>query len=324
MISYVCTEEDNGVLLSSLLTGRLDIYSSTLSRLKYGGGIYINGEPVHVRRAVKAGDLVELDLDKAETPSEIPPEEVPLDIIYESAGLIAVNKPAMSVVHPTCFHRTGTVAAGIVNYYRSKGISSGIHLVNRLDLGTSGILIFARYGLAQERMRREAEAGTYRKIYLGVLDITDRAPEGIRPGLQGTVDAPIARDRSSIINRKVDPSGSEAVTDYHIIAVNESRGKALAAFSLRTGRTHQIRVHMNHIGLPLACDSLYNPACLGDKNSHQLLHQYYAAFEEPITKERTELTCPVPEEFEPYFPGEIEKGMLRKLSPERLFPQPRI
>ena len=333
MISYTCTEDDNGILLSSLLTDRLDIYSSTLSRLKFGGGIFLNGIPVHVRREVRAGDKVEIDLSRAETPSEIDPEDIPLDIIYESDGLIAVNKKAMSVVHPTCFHRTGTVAAGIVNYYKIRGLNSGIHLVNRLDLGTSGILIFAKYGLVQERMRREAEEGQYIKIYLGILDIETadaaddtnghapyNAPE---PGFEGTVNAPIARDRTSIIGRKIDPAGSEAITKYKIIAVNKQKNKALAAFSLLTGRTHQIRVHMKHIGMPLTGDSLYNQAYLQDKNSHQLLHQYYAAFTEPLSGESAQITCPVPEEFEKHFPDQFEGGKLIDPSSLYSFQQPR-
>lgn len=319
MIKYVCQKEDDGILLSSLLQSRLDVYTATLRKLKAGGGIYLNGESVHVRRPVREGDTVEIDLSKAETPSMIPPEPVPLDIIFESEGLIAVNKPAVSVVHPTCFHRTGTIAAGIAAYYKENGISAGMHLVNRLDLGTSGILLFAKYGLVQERMRRQAETGGYRKIYLGVAD-TSRVKESDLPaeGNTGTVNVPIARDRTSIIRRKTDPEGAAAITDYKILKTDPARQKALIAFSLVTGRTHQIRVHMSHEDMPLWGDSLYNPA-FENLNTHQLLHQYYASFTEPLSGEPVRIECPVSKEISGEFPDTFENGLLKN-SGSVLFP----
>ncbi|MBO4326655.1 MAG: RluA family pseudouridine synthase [Clostridia bacterium] len=309
MIRYVCTSEDENIILSSLLSGRLDIYSSTLRKLKAGRGIYLNGQPVHVRRNVHEGDIVELDLDSAETPSQIPAEPWIPEIIFESPGLLAVNKPASSVVHPTCFHRTGTIASGVVNYYAQQGLNSGIHLVNRLDLGTSGLLLFAKYGLVQERMRKQAESGGYTKLYVGVLDISGGAVD-IYPGKAGVINAPIARDRTSIIKRKVSEDGDSALTKYKIIAVDNARNRALAAFSLVTGRTHQIRVHMSYAGFPLAGDSMYNPAFYENETSHQLLHQYRATFTEPLTHERITLCCPVPEDISSEFPELFTDGRL--------------
>ena len=307
MIRYVCKSEDENVLLSSLLPGRLDIYTSTLRKLKVGGGIFLNGEPVHVRRFVHEGDVVEIDLSKAETPSQIPPEPWLPEIIYESPGMLAVNKPAMSVVHPTCFHHTGTIAAGVVNYYNKTGLNSGIHLVNRLDLGTSGLLLFAKYGLVQERMKSQAASGEYKKVYIGVIDVPNGRND-IVPGFTGTVDAPIERDRSSIIKRKVGEGGDPSVTKYTILAAYKQTGKALAAFSLLTGRTHQIRVHMSHIGLPLTGDTMYNPAYdettekISTEGPHQLLHHYRASFTEPLTAERVTVRCPVPKNIAGSFP----------------------
>ncbi|MBP5633132.1 MAG: RluA family pseudouridine synthase [Clostridia bacterium] len=301
MIRYVCGIEDENVLLSSLLTGRLDIYSSTLSRLKAGGGIYLNGEAVHVRRPVHEGDIVEIDLACAEIPSQIPAEPWLPEIIFESEGLIGVNKPAISVVHPTVFHREGTIAAGVVNYYQQKGIRAGIHIVNRLDLGTSGLMLFAKYGLVQERLRKQAERGEYTKIYIGVAD-TRNPEQTLRAGDRFDIDAPIARDRTSIIKRKVDPDGDPALTKVKILSVNEEKHTALAAFSLVTGRTHQIRVHMSHAGFPLLGDSMYDPAFYESENTHQLLHQFRSEFTEPLTQEHMRIYCPLPDEISSEYP----------------------
>ena len=309
MIRYVCTKEDDNILLSSLLSSRLDIYTSTLRKLKAGGGIFLNGEAVHVRRNLHEGDLVEIDLSRAETPSRIPPEPLDLDIVFEDEGILAVNKPAMSVVHPTCFHRTCTIAAGVVDHYNRSALNSGIHLINRLDLGTSGLLLFAKYGWVQEQLRRQAEAGDYKKTYIGIVDTGSfTAREILVPGYTETIDLPIARDLSSIINRKIDPEGDRAVTIYKVLAADDTKQKALLSFSLLTGRTHQIRVHMSHIGLPLTGDSLYNPEYAGRNDTHQLLHQYRSEFNEPLTGERLTLTCPVPENFSNIFPELFENG----------------
>ncbi len=335
IITYICGEKDEGVRLSDILKSRMNIFSSTLKRLKAHGGIFLNGENAHVNVTVKNGDTVRADLSAAEIPTLIPPEEPEPEIAYESESLLAVRKNAMSVVHPTCFHRTGTVAANVALYYRNRGIKAGIHLVNRLDLGTSGLLLFAKSGWAQEIMRREAEEGSYRKTYIGICDVTDYDGP-CEEGFTETVDLPVARDLSSIIKRKVDPEGSRAVTVFRIIAADRSRKRILAAFSLLTGRTHQIRVHMSHIGLPLTGDTLYSPLYMTGREEgpterarsetqdghqpHQLLHHYQCGFDDPLSGVRTVVSCPAPEEFTELFPGCFSGGLLLPPYARYLFP----
>lgn len=309
-LHYACGPEDEGGVLLYVLKDKLGIFTTTLRKLKSGNGIFVNGHPVHVRERLRAGDRIDIDLAAAETPSEIPPEPVELDIIFENAGLLAVNKPASCVVHPTCFHREGTIAAGIVNYYRTRGINAGMHFVNRLDLGTSGLLLCAKAGLIQERLKLQAEAGLYTKIYLGVLD-TAAFPQknALRRGFRGRIDAGIARDTSSIIRRRIDPQGRPATTFFKILETDRAAGRALAAFALVTGRTHQIRVHMSGIGLPLAGDSLYGPAYEGG-GTHQLLHQYKIKFTDPLEGVPVTLECPVSSEISDVFPAAFRGGML--------------
>ena len=309
-LHYICGPEDNGGVLLNVLRDKLGIFTTTLRRLKSGNGIFMNGQPVHVREKLKAGDRVDIDLSAAETPSEIPPEPLELDVVFENAGVLAVNKPATSVVHPTCFHRENTIAAGIVNYYRAHGINAGMHFVNRLDLGTSGLLLCAKAGLIQERLKLQAETGQYTKLYLGVLDTARFSQKNaLKRGFRGLIEAGISRDTRSIIKRRIDPQGKPAVTFFKILEIDTAADKALAAFSLATGRTHQIRVHLSGIGLPLTGDSLYAPDCEGG-DTHQLLHQYKTNFTDPLDGAPVTIECPVIKEISDVFPAVFHGGLL--------------
>ena len=156
-------------------------------------------------------------------------------------------------------------------------------------------MIAAKYGYVQEHIKRQAEDGTYVKKYIGKADVSayDGAFGRLEPGFEGTVDAPIARDRSSIIKRKIDPDGDRAVTHFTVLSVDGTDGTARMEFRLETGRTHQIRVHCAYAGFPLVGDSLYNPAFSdgrGSDGTHQLLHAWRAEFTDPLTGEKEVLT----------------------------------
>ena len=326
--------------LNALLSNSAGIPGSTLRRLRRAGAITVNGHIPLPDVELVPGTTVLVDLSAAEQPSDLPPDAPLPEIVYEDGLLIAVNKPPLTVVHPTCFHQSGTSAAGIARYYRDNNIRAGIHFVNRLDLGTSGLLLAAKCGFMQEYMRRQAEAGRYSKTYLGICERAENGPgdpELAREGARMTVDAPISRDLSSIILRKIDPDGKRAVTEVTVLAVSGDRRKILAAFSLLTGRTHQIRVHMSYKGWPLSGDTLYGAGAVPrtarltpdeaeaeakkpGSGVHQLLHAWSAGYIQPFTGEKKRITCPVPQEFIQEFPeafdtsGELAGAPLSVLS----------
>jgi len=328
VLSIVCNDSFHTRKLNTLLSGAVGISGSTLKHLRRAEAVTVNGQYPLANIELSPGDTVRVDFPAIEQPSDLPDEPQLPDVVYEDGLLLAVSKPPLTVVHPTCFHQTGTSAAAIARYYRENNIRAGIHFINRLDLGTSGLLLMAKTGFMQDYMRRQAEQGQYIKTYLGICE---QAADGsadmafANAGARITVDAPISRDLSSIILRKVDPEGKRAVTDVTVLAVSADRQKLLAAFTLHTGRTHQIRVHMSHKGWPLTGDTLYGNGAvpripgftreqaeeakkLPGSGVHQLLHAWSARYIQPFSGEPVRITCPVPAEFIQEFPDAFDSS----------------
>ncbi|MBR5281072.1 MAG: RluA family pseudouridine synthase [Clostridia bacterium] len=304
IISYVCQDADEGRMISEILHTPLHLYAGTIRALKNRNGILLNGIPVRVGTKVRAKDRITLDMNKGEILPDIPGEPIPLEILYEDDSLLAVNKPAGMVVHPTVFHQSGTLANALVGYWNEKQIQSGLHFVSRLDVGTSGIILIARNGYVQEHLRRQAEEGTFRKIYHGYVR-NDQVSAITRKGHTDTIRLPIARKEGSIMERKVSPDGDTAVTHYEVLAVSAKQPVSKLAFRLETGRTHQIRVHCKYSHFPLVGDTLYgiqndptdNLPDLPCNLDHQALHAREVSLIHPITKEELHLTAPYPPEW---------------------------
>ena len=304
VITYICKEADEGRMISEILHTPLALYSGTIRALKNRNGILLNGIPVRVGTKVREKDRISLDMNKGETLPDIPGENIPLEILYEDDSLLAVNKPAGMVVHPTVFHQRGTLANALVGYWTEKDIQSGLHFVSRLDVGTSGIILIARNGYVQEHLRRQAQEGIFRKIYHAYVR-NELVPAITQVGHTGTIDLPIARKEGSIMEREVSPNGDTAVTHYEVLSVSQTIPVSKLAFRLETGRTHQIRVHCKYSHFPLVGDTLYgiqndpaeNLPDLAYNLDHQALHAREVSFIHPITKEVLQLTAPYPPEW---------------------------
>ncbi len=303
-ITYICQETDGGRMISDILRKPLTLYAGTVRALKNRNGIFLNGIPVRVGTRVRPKDKLVLDMNKGEMLPNIQGEDIPLDILYEDASLMAINKPAGMVVHPTVFHQEGTLANALVHYWKRSGIDAGLHFVSRLDVGTSGIILVARNGFVQEHLRRQAENGTFRKIYHGYVH--NSQVEALKEvGFCGTVQLPIARKEGSIMEREVSSQGAAAITHYKVLSKSDIFPVSLLEFRLETGRTHQIRVHCKYSNFPLIGDTLYgetkDPAImLPDLNmglKHQALHAREVSLLHPITQEQLCIKAPYPPEW---------------------------
>lgn len=305
VITYICQESDNGRMISDILHNPLALYAGTIRALKNRNGILLNGIAVRVGTKVRPKDRITLDLNKGETLPEITGEAIPLEILYEDDSILAVNKPAGMVVHPTVFHQQGTLANALVHYWKEHHIQAGLHFVSRLDVGTSGVILVARNGYVQEHLRRQAEKGVFRKIYHGYVR-NDRVETLREPGFQGTVNLPIARKEGSIMERKVSPEGADAITHYQVMKVCTSQPISLLKFQLETGRTHQIRVHCKYSEFPLVGDTLYGTLEAPEDSlpelpyalDHQALHAREVSFQHPISGEFIQLVAPYPPEWQ--------------------------
>ena len=234
--------EADGALLRSFL--RRCSVSADLSRaVKFrGGGFFADGVPILANRRVEAGQVVSFELPP-EGEGVAPQSGIPVNIVYEDAFALVLEKPPRLAVHPTMNYPLGTLANGYAAWAAQRGNSPVFRPVNRIDKDTSGLVLAAQNGYAAPLL-----AGRVEKLYYAVV-------EGELPLGQGVIDAPIGRQGGSIIGRCVTPDGKPSRTEYTILKAEN--GLSLAACVPVTGRTHQIRVHFASIGHPLAGDDLY-------------------------------------------------------------------
>ena len=229
--------------LSSFLTGELKMSSSLMNKLKWGDAIQVNGVPQRTNYPVRPGDLVAVRLDEEEP--EYPAEEGSLDILYEDDYLLAVDKPAGMLIHPSrsCF--SGTLANLVAGYYARIGQKSAFHPMTRLDRDTFGIVLLAKNAHVHTLLQSTPVQKTYHALTFG-------APEAE----QGIIDAPIARKPLPSLLREIREDGKPSVTRYRVIERNEKLCKL--ALEPVTGRTHQLRLHCMHSGFPILGDPQYN------------------------------------------------------------------
>ncbi len=221
----------------------LGLSVTLVKKAKYGG-IILNGSPVTVRAPVHEGDIIEIYTDSA-TSEGIPPMDIPLRVLYEDEDILAVDKPTNMPTHPSKGNNLPTLANAVMGYYGGDFV---FRSVNRLDRDTSGIVVIAKNQISAAALSSSMKKGLWNKKYHALVD-------GIPSPMEAVIDAPIERVCEGNIKREVRADGKRAITKYRV--VNEMNDSSLCEVILLTGRTHQIRVHMAHIGHPLCSDFLY-------------------------------------------------------------------
>lgn len=277
----------DGRPIKHFLRGELGISSTLLKTLKWReGAITRNGESVHVNAPLRTGDLVRVRLDeRAPRERDVPPLALPLDVVYEDEDLLVLNKPAGLAMHPMSTDLAAPSLAGALVAYLGEG--SVPHFVSRLDKGTSGLLIAAKSGYVHELLRRALHSDALHREYLAL------AVGHVTPP-RGTISAPIARAEGSLVRRCVAPEGLPSVTEYEVLSHHGAL--SLVRLAPLTGRTHQLRVHLAHLGYPLAGDWLY-----GTEDTTLIarpaLHSHALSFTHPLTGAPLHFTVPLPEDM---------------------------
>ncbi len=238
---YACDDRLPTDMKSFLYSHGLSV---TLVKKAKHGGIFLNGTAVTVRATVNLGDRVEIYL-KEEKSEGIPPMDIPLNVLYEDDDILAVDKPTNMPTHPSKGNNLPTLANAVMGYFGGDFV---FRSVNRLDRDTSGVVIIAKNQISASALSSSMKKGLWHKKYHAIID-------GCPSVKEGRIDAPIERIEEGNIKRTVRPDGKRAITDYRVI--QEYDGCSLCEIRLLTGRTHQIRVHMAHIGHPLRSDFLY-------------------------------------------------------------------
>lgn len=281
-ISYTVPAEFDGVQAQVFLKSR-GISRRVLTALKRSGGLTRGGGILRTVDAVHAGEVITLQLDGGETSVAANPE-LSADIVYEDEDVVVFNKPPFMPVHPSQRHHDDTLA----NLFAARYPGLPFRPINRLDRNTSGLCVCAKNQFAAAAL-----SGSISKVYYAITD-------GTPPG--DTVDAPIGRLGDSVIERCVTPDGKPAVTHFRKIA---GERRALLRITLETGRTHQIRVHMAHIGFPLCGDDMYGGDCTAI--SQQALHCGEVEFTLPVSGERITISAPLPDDMAAILDGTNER-----------------
>ena len=264
----------------------------------------MNGKPAKAAQKLAPGDSVELDVPEPREP-EAKPEDIPLNVVYEDASLLVINKPRGLVVHPAAGNERGTLVNALLSHCDDlSGIAGELKpgIVHRLDKDTTGLLVVAKNDEAHLSLSKQIGEKSARRIYLALV-------EGNVPEDSGRVDAPLGRSRADRKKIAVVEDGRAAATQYRVL--ERFGDTTLVECSLETGRTHQIRVHMKHIGHPVAGDPVYGIRKQRFNVEGQLLHAARLSFTHPATGERMEFSAPLPEDFQRILDG------LRKRGPQR-------
>lgn len=250
-------------------------------------GILLNGKPARLNAPFAPGSLLTVTIREDASSKKIMPVELPLDVIYEDEDLMVINKAAGIPIHPSQNNYDNTLANALAYHYQQLGEPFVFRCIGRLDRDTSGLTIVAKHSVSAGILGTCLAAKSIRREYLAIA----RGP--ITPSL-GTIAAPLGRKPGSIIERCVDfEHGEPAVTHYHVL--EEKNGYSLVSLILETGRTHQIRIHLKHLGYPLIGDYLYNPDY--EVIHRQALHSRRLTFPHPMTGELMDFSAPLPDDM---------------------------
>ena len=301
-LRFVLDDAEAGIRLDSFLAEHIDEWSrSRLKKLIEDGDVTVNGAAVKSSYKLRDGDIVEAEL--SESPDErFEPEDIPLDVVFEDEYLAVINKPAGMIVHPGAGVSHGTLANAIAYRFRFSGgdeKTTRVGIVHRLDKDTSGLIVIGKNELTTEKLSAQFHDRKVTKSYITLV-------HGFVRKLNGKIDQPIARDRSNRTKMAVDKNGRNAVSFYSVRKRFEQF--TLMDVNIKTGRTHQIRVHMAHLNHPVVGDETYNAGRDNQIDNPKLrsavkklgrffLHAEKLSFVHPVTKEQREFIQPLPDEL---------------------------
>ena len=287
---HIVTNEEEGLTINQILRLNYKFSSRFRTKMKYQSLVDLNGSPAPGYLRPAAGDVIGVRLP--EETSDFPPENIPLDIVYEDDDLILINKQPGIIVHPTKGHPEHTIANAVMYYMQETGQSFKVRFANRIDMDTTGIIIVAKNANAQNDLSNQMRRGTVIKRYIALV-------EGCIGEDHFTIDLPIGRpDQVSIQRCVMSEGGKDAVTEVQVLDRFESDEfgpHTLVGVVLHTGRTHQIRVHLSHIGHVIAGDELYGGRT--DLIPRQALHAYHIEFTHPASGEYMTFETDYPEDI---------------------------
>lgn len=287
MLIYVVDPEDHLTYLRDVFKKKLPVSHALLVRLKVQEKIRVNGQLAHTNYRLQPGDRITVDLNLDEA-SHILPQDIPIDIIYQDDDIMVINKPAGMAIHPIKEKLTDTLANAVTYYWSQRGESRLFRPINRLDKGTSGLVLVGKSQYAHQALFKQQKQGQVQRRYLAVV-------EGLVQEDKGCIDLPIGlAEPGNSVFRRVDVNGKAAITHFSVI--KRFQDATLLSLRLETGRTHQIRIHMSHLGHPIYGDAIYGQP--SPHISHQALHAGWTSFLQPRTLNRLQFEVPLPPDMQ--------------------------
>ena len=291
-LTYDIPAEAGGLLVEQFLHRQGFSRQVRIQLKKFSDGVLLDGQSVFLTHRLQGGEQLAVHLHETASSERIIPVPLPLSILYEDEDLLVVHKPAGMPIHPSMHNDDNTLANALAWYYDQQNKPFVFRCCNRLDRDTSGLTIVAKNMLCASILSERTARKEIHREYLGIV-------RGHLPEASGTIRAPLGRKPGSIIERTVDfACGETAVTHFRVLA--EENGHSLLQLLLETGRTHQIRVHLQYLGFPLVGDYLYNPDY--EWIHRQALHSYRMAFQHPTTGKSLVFTDPLPEDMQRILP----------------------
>ncbi|MGE7865705.1 RluA family pseudouridine synthase [Bacillus paramycoides] len=276
-----------GILVREFLKTK-GISKAALTDIKFhGGAIEVNGEHASVRHKLQAGEELQVFFPVEERSEGMIAENIPLCIVYEDDAVLVMNKEAYMSTIPSREHPSGSVANALLYHYDKQHLASTVHIVTRLDRDTSGLMLIAKNRFVHHLLSKQHQQKGVKRTYEAIV-------HGMILEEVGTIDAPIGRKADSIIERTVCEDGQRAVTHFKVM--ESFPNKTRVALELETGRTHQIRVHMAHIGYPLLGDDLYGGQ--RDVMKRQALHSTSLTFYHPILEKEMTFTSSISDDMQ--------------------------
>ncbi|KXG44043.1 RluA family pseudouridine synthase [Tepidibacillus decaturensis] len=294
-LEFRVSNQEHGKTIEEVCKTNLQISGRMVQKLTHRNGIQLNGKKSFLAYRLKPGDRLQIKVFERENYG-LEPEPIPIDILYEDDHVLVVNKQSGISVHPTDPSQKGTLAHAIAFYYQTQGLQTKVRHIHRLDKDTTGAILVAKHALAQAILDEDLRERKIKREYLAIIS-------GIPNPPKGTIDLPIGRDRHHPTRRRVSTGGDTAITHYQVIETFEHA--SMVKLQLDTGRTHQIRVHLEYIGHPLFGDTLYGGLKKGI--NRQALHGVKLSFNHPFLHEKIEIEAPIPEDI---------KNLIRELKNE--------